>query len=67
MIFPWLAFDAAYADESEFRAVAPPERKASESFFDRLYGLRNQLAHGVRPGMDNPEQDWDKPFYPVVT
>jgi len=170
-IFLWIAFNAAYADEREFQAVAPGERAAfvdyfgrlvaldrdqriykalwqrfsgpvrmlmenryvfnpfwqyhngidgfedwedrfktsarsfAQSFqagdiarvlsfvFDRLYVLRNQLVHGgstwnsgvnraqVRDGaeilgflmpvlidimMDNPNENWGKPFYPVV-
>ncbi|WP_298565508.1 HEPN domain-containing protein [uncultured Aliiroseovarius sp.] len=170
-IFLWIAFNAAYADEQEFQAVAPGERAAfveyfgrlvafdrdqriykalwqrfsgpvrmlmenryvfnpfwqyhngidgledwedrfaasarsfASSFqagdstrvlsfvFDRLYVLRNQLVHGgstwnsgvnraqVRDGaeilgflmpvfidimMDNPNENWGKPFYPVV-
>ena len=170
-IFLWIAFNAAYADEQEFQAVAPGERAAfveyfgrlvalnqdhriykalwqqfsgpvrmlmenryvfnpfwqyhngidgfedweerfktsarsfAQSFqagdtarvlsfvFDRLYVLRNQLVHGgstwnsgvnraqVRDGaeilgflmpvfidtmMDNPNENWGKPFYPVV-
>lgn len=170
-IFLWIAFNAAYADEQEFKAIAPGERAAfveyfgrlvaldqdqriykalwqqfsgpvrmlmenryvfnpfwqyhngidesedwedrfvtsSRSFassfqtgdsarvlsfvFDRLYVLRNQLVHGgstwnsdvnraqVRDGaeilgflmplfidimMDNPNENWGKPFYPVV-
>lgn len=170
-IFLWIAFNAAYADEQEFQAVAPGERAAfvdyfgrlvaldgdqriykalwqrfsgpvrmlmenryvfnpfwqyhngidgfedwedrfkisARSFaqafqagdsvrvlsfvFDRLYVLRNQLVHGgatwsssvnraqVRDGaailgflmpvfidimMDNPNENWGKPFYPVV-
>ena len=170
-IFLWIAFNAAYADEQEFQAVAPGERatfveyfgrlvaldqdqriykalwqrfsgpvrmlmenryvfnpfwqyhngidgfedwedrfkSSARSFaasfqagdtarvlsfvFDRLYVLRNQLVHGgstwnsgvnraqVRDGaeilgflmpvfidimMDNPNEHWGKPFYPVV-
>lgn len=170
-IFLRIAFNAAYADEQEFKAIAPGERAAfveyfvrlvaldedqriykalwqrfsgpvrmlmenqyifnpfwqyhngidefedwedrfaasSRSFassfqtgdstrvlsfvFDRLYVLRNQLVHGgstwnsdvnraqVRDGaeilgflmpvfidimMDNPNENWGKPFYPVV-
>jgi len=170
-IFLWIAFNAAYADEREFQAIAPGERTAFADFFgrlvaldsdrriykavwqrfsgpvrlllenryvfnpfwqhhngidgfddweerfkssarsftqafqagdtarvlsfvfDRLYVLRNQLVHGgatwnsgvnraqVRDGaailgflmptfvdlmMDNPGEDWGKPFYPVV-
>ena len=170
-IFLWIAFNAAYADESQFQAVASGERTAfldyfsrlascdldrkiytalwqrfsgpvrtlmenryvfspfwlhhngiegsddwadkfrasSRSFanafqsgdtarvlsfvFDRLYVLRNQIVHGgstwnsainrsqVRDGaeilaflmpvfvdlmMDNPNEDWGQPFYPVV-
>lgn len=170
-IFLWIAFNAAYADEREFQAMAPGERAAfidyfgrlvvrdkhrciykalwqqfsgsvrllmenryifnpfwqhhngidgfddweerfkasSRSFarafqagdsvrvlsfvFDRLYVLRNQLVHGgatwnsgvnraqVRDGaailtflmpvfvdlmMDNPQDDWGRPFYPVI-
>ena len=171
-IFLWIAFNAAYADETEFQAASPGERatfldyfvrlialdrnkriykalwqrfsgpvrmlmdnryvfnpfwqhhNSIEGFgdweerfaaslrafggafqsgdtarvltfvFDRLYVLRNQLVHGgstwnsavnraqVRDGaailsflmpvfvdlmMDNPENDWGKPFYPVVS
>lgn len=171
-IFLWIAFNAAYADEREFQAIAPGERAAfldyfgrlvalddekrvykalwqrfsgpvrllmenryvfnpfwqchngiegfedwedrfkssSRAFalafqggdsarvlsfvFDRLYVLRNQLVHGgstwnsgvnraqVRDGaailtflmpvfvdimMDNPGNDWGRPFYPVVS
>ncbi len=170
-IFLWIAFNAAYADESEFQTIAPPAREAFADFFrkvnsldpgqriynaiwenfsgpirvlmdnrfvfyafwqhyngmtghedwskrfynsnrqfinafkkrdtvrvlsnvfDRLYVLRNQLVHGgstwnsdinrdqVRDGaaileflvpvfvdvmMDNPREDWGRPFYPVV-
>ena len=170
-IFLWIAFNAAYADEREFQAIASGERAAfadyfgklvardegkriykalwkqfsgpvrmlmenrylfnpfwqhhngiegfadweekfnlsSRSFgkafqggetvkvlsfvFDRLYVLRNQLVHGgstwnsgvnraqVGDGaailgflmpifvdlmMDNPKEDWGRPFYPVV-
>ncbi len=170
-VFLWIAFNAAYADETEFRAAAPPERAAFRSYFgklnaldderriyralwerfsgpvrllmenkyvfspfwqhhngvvghadweeqfktssrafarafqkgdgvkvlisvfDRLYILRNQIVHGgstwnsgvnrdqVRDGasilgflmpvfvdimMDNPSENWGKPFYPVV-
>ena len=170
-IFLWIAFNAAYADESEFQTIAPPAREAFADFFrkvnsldpgqriynaiwenfsgpirvlmenrfvfyafwqhyngmtgyddwstrfhnsnrqfinafkkrdtvrvlgnvfDRLYVLRNQLLHGgstwnsdinrdqVRDGaaileflvpvfvdvmMDNPREDWGRPFYPVV-
>ena len=171
-IFLWIAFNAAYADEREFQAIASSERTAfagyfgklvardegkriyqalwtqfsgpvrmlmenrylfnpfwqhhngiegfedweekfnvsSRSFgkafqagetvkvlsfvFDRLYVLRNQLVHGgstwnsgvnraqVGDGaailgflmpifvdlmMDNPKEDWGRPFYPVVS
>ena len=102
VIFLWIAFNAAYADEREFQGPAPGERAAfaaqdtarTLSFvFDRLYVLRNQLVHGgatwdnrvnrgqVRDGasilgflvpvfvdvmMDNPHEDWGRPFYPVV-
>ncbi len=170
-IFLWIAFNAAYADESEFQTISPPAREAFADFFrkvnsldpgqriynaiwenfsgpirvlmenrfvfyafwqhyngmtghedwgkrfynsnrqfinafknrdtvrvlsnvfDRLYVLRNQLVHGgstwnsdinrdqVRDGaaileflvpvfvdvmMDNPREDWGRPFYPVV-
>lgn len=170
-IFLWIAFNAAYADEREFQAIAASERAAFADFFgklvardddrriywalwqqfsgpvrllmdnryifnpfwqhhngidgfddweerfrassyrfgqafqggdtvqvlsfvfDRLYVLRNQLVHGgstwaggtnraqVRDGaailgflmpvfidlmMDNPGEDWGRPFYPVV-
>ena len=170
-IFLWIAFNAAYADERDFQAIASSERAAfadyfgklvardegkriyqalwqqfsgpvrmlmenwhlfnpfwqhhngiagyedwersfeaasrkfSQAFqvgntvlvlslvFDRLYVLRNQLVHGgatwnsginrpqVRDGvailsfllpvfvdlmMDNPEENWGRPFYPVV-
>ncbi len=171
-VFLWIAFNAAYADESEFQSIAPGERAAFADFFgkvvaldgeqriykaiwqsfsgpirmlmqnryvfnpfwqhhngiegyvdwearftasahgfgqalqsqdtartlsfvfDRLYVLRNQLVHGgstwnsainrdqVRDGaailgflmpvfvdimMDHPNEDWGRPFYPVVT
>jgi len=171
VIFLWIAFNAAYADEREFQGPAPGERAAFADFFakmvhldaerriyneiwegfagpirvlmqnryvfhpfwqhhngiagyedwqerftasagafarsfaaqnsartlsfvfDRLYVLRNQLVHGgatwnsaanrnqVRDGaatlgflmpvfvdvmMDNPHEDWGRPFYPVV-
>lgn len=171
-IFLWIAFNAAYADEREFQAIATSERAAfadyfgklvakdesrriyqalwqqfsgpvrmlmdnrylfnpfwqhhngiegfgdwddrfkaslykfSQAFqggdtvqvlsfvFDRLYVLRNQLVHGgstwgsgvnraqVRDGaailgslmpvfvdlmMDNPREEWGRPFYPVVS
>ena len=170
-IFLWIAFNAAYADEEEFRGVVVGERAAFSDFFrkvvafdpgqriynaiwenfsgpirvllrnkfvfdsfwqhhngiagfedwaqrfqaserrfmqalqtrntvrvlsfvfERLYVLRNQLVHGgatwhssvnreqVRDGaailaflmpvfvdvmMDNPHEDWGRPFYPVV-
>ena len=171
-IFLWIAFNAAYADETEFQQIAPSERtsfkyffekidtidaeqriynaiwqqfsgpvrllmenkfvfnsfwqhqngiqghedwqdnftSASKAFaqafkagdtprvlahvFDRLYVLRNQIIHGgatwnsgvnrrqMRDGaailgflipvfvdlmIDHPEQDWGKPFYPVIS
>ncbi len=31
-IFLWIAFNAAYADESEFQTVAPPAREAFADF-----------------------------------
>lgn len=170
-VFLWIAFNAAYADEREFQAVAPSERATFLDYFgrlveldadkriykavwqrfsgpvrllmenryvfnpfwqhhngidgfedwenrlkvsgraftrafqdsntarvltfvfDRLYVLRNQIVHGgstwnsgvnraqVHDGaailsflmpvfvdlmMDNPNNDWGKPFYPVV-
>lgn len=170
-IFLWIAFNAAYADEAEFQAIAPDQRSSFQGYFgklveldtgrriykaiwerfsgpvrvlmenryvfnpfwqhqngiaghedwearfqaagrafsqvftngdtarvlsfvfDRLYVLRNQLVHGgstwnssinraqVRDGaaileflmpvfvdimMDNPSEDWGRPFYPVV-
>ncbi|WP_200832586.1 HEPN domain-containing protein [Candidatus Halocynthiibacter alkanivorans] len=170
-VFLWIAFNAAYAGESEFRSIARGERSTFADFFnnivaldgeqriyksiwqsfsgpirmlmqnryvfnpfwqhhngidgyddweerfrtsahsfaqalqsqntartlsfvfDRLYVLRNQLVHGgstwnsavnreqVRDGaailgflmpvfidimMDHPDEDWGKPFYPVV-
>lgn len=38
-IFLWIAFNAAYADEREFQAVAPGERTAFADFFGRLVAL----------------------------
>ena len=38
-IFLWIAFNAAYADEREFQAVAPGERTAFLDFFGRLVAL----------------------------
>lgn len=35
-IFLWIAFNAAYADEREFQAVAPGERAAFVDYFGRL-------------------------------
>lgn len=35
-IFLWIAFNAAYADEREFQAVAPGERAAFVDYFCRL-------------------------------
>lgn len=35
-IFLWIAFNAAYADEREFQAIAPGERAAFADFFGRL-------------------------------
>src|SRR6056297_4247862 len=38
-IFLWIAFNAAYADEQEFQAVAPGERAACVEYFGRLVAL----------------------------
>ncbi len=38
-IFLWIAFNAAYADEREFQAIAPGERAAFADFFARLVAL----------------------------
>lgn len=38
-VFLWIAFNAAYADESEFQASAPGERAAFLSYFGRLVEL----------------------------
>jgi len=38
-IFLWIAFNAAYADEREFQAIAPGERAAFADFFGRLTAL----------------------------
>ncbi|WP_157960698.1 HEPN domain-containing protein [Primorskyibacter marinus] len=38
-IFLWSAFNAAYADEQEFQAVAPGERAAFVEYFGRLVAL----------------------------
>jgi hypothetical protein len=38
-IFLWIAFNAAYADEQEFQAVAPGERAAFVDYFGRLVTL----------------------------
>ena len=38
-IFLWIAFNAAYADEQEFQAVAPGERAAFVDYFGRLVAL----------------------------
>lgn len=38
-IFLWIAFNAAYADEREFQAIAPGERTAFADFFGRLVAL----------------------------
>lgn len=38
-IFLWIAFNAAYADEREFQAIAPGERAAFADFFGRLVAL----------------------------
>jgi hypothetical protein len=36
LIFLWIAFNAAYADEREFQSVAPGERAAFVDYFGRL-------------------------------
>lgn len=38
-IFLWIAFNASYADEREFQAIAPGERAAFNDFFGRLVAL----------------------------
>lgn len=38
-IFLWIAFNAAYADEQDFQAVAPGERAAFVEYFSRLVAL----------------------------
>lgn len=38
-IFLWITFNAAYADEQEFQAVAPGERSAFFEYFVRLVAL----------------------------
>lgn len=38
-IFLWITFNAAYADEQEFQAVAPGERAAFVEYFARLVAL----------------------------
>ena len=38
-IFLWIAFNAAYADEIEFQAVAPSERATFLDYFSRLSAL----------------------------
>ncbi|GER08698.1 hypothetical protein JCM17843_30080 [Kordiimonadales bacterium JCM 17843] len=38
-VFLWIAFNAAYADEQEFQAVAPGERAAFVDYFGRLVAL----------------------------
>ena len=38
-IFLWIAFNADYADEREFQAIAPGERTAFADFFGRLVAL----------------------------
>ena len=39
IIFLWIAFNAAYADENEFQSSAPGERAAFVSYFGRLVAL----------------------------
>ena len=38
-IFLWIAFNAAYADEREFQAIAPGERAAFVDYFGKLVAL----------------------------
>jgi hypothetical protein len=38
-VFLWIAFNAVYADEREFQAVAPGERAAFLGYFGRLVAL----------------------------
>lgn len=38
-IFLWIAFNAAYADGQEFKAIAPGERAAFVEYFGRLVAL----------------------------
>ncbi|MBC6442627.1 MAG: hypothetical protein GDA53_05785 [Rhodobacteraceae bacterium] len=90
-------WDARFADSARSFARAFQDGDCARVLFfvfDRLYVVRNQLVHGgatwnsrvnraqVRDGaeilgflmpvftdimMDNPAQDWGKPFYPVVS
>lgn len=41
-IFLWIAFNAAYADEREFQAIALEERSAFSNYFTRLVKLDNE-------------------------
>src|SRR3546814_15288321 len=38
-VFLWIAFNAAYADETEFQALQPGERAAFVEYFTRLIAL----------------------------
>ena len=38
-IFLWIAFNAAYADEMEFQAIAPDQRSSFQGYFGRLVEL----------------------------
>ena len=47
-VFLWIAFNAAYADESEFQSSAPGERALIVGYFNRLVGLdRERRIYGA--------------------
>src|SRR3546814_4789976 len=41
-VFLWIAFNAAYADETEFQVVQPGERAAFVGYFSRLIALNQE-------------------------
>src|SRR3546814_17373044 len=41
-VFLWIAFNAAYADKTEFQVVQPGERAAFVGFFSRLCALKHE-------------------------
>ncbi len=55
-LFLWIAFNAAYADESEFQAIAPGERAAFSDFFGKVvnFDADDWIYNAIWQGFSGP-------------